>query len=865
MMMVISALLLFIYYFTYQSSIQRLEKTFQDDLAAATTNLEHTFHTQIENQVSQTLHFIRNLPSIPRYFNAPHAEVRIHRNELERLFINLHQSRPSLIKAISLFEQTGIEKIKTTDNRRVRQQLLNLTLAPKENPYRQLFEQLQTSTTDSVSSPYALGHETFIIGIGLQDSMFGSFNGMVVITFSVSSYYDLVSAFGFKKVPIFHPLDLTLRALRKPLQHEFLRSPIPYAEAAIKQKETFINTQNGAFVIAPLAFTHDTTRPLFILSAGVSKNLYRHEADNIKNHFLIIGLLSTLLLVGLTLYFARIFIYPVLQLHTATQQITLGNLNTVVPTSFPGELGALADAFNTMAQKLNDTNQQFLSGQQYTESILRSMHDALIVIDQHHRIKTVNQAFVRLVGYSIADIVNQPLLSVLQDADGEHTPFNTLLHTHNATDIQVDLLARDGNILPILFSASSFFIEQEKHIVLTGKDMRESLLVTELQIAKETANQANNAKNDFLSQMSHELRTPLNAILGFAQLLSNNPKEPLSANQSRAISFVIKGGETLLSLITDILDLSRIESNTVEISMQAVDVSTVLKESINLLAHAASEQNLHIHYSSPTSDLVKTDPLRLQQIILNLLSNAIKYNKPNGHIQIECEKPRPGTLTLAISDTGIGIPTERQAELFEPFNRLGLENGVIEGTGIGLSITQKLLELMGSSLHFKALPEGSKFWFELELTTQTEWPPETPPVQPEYTPPQISTSETTTTVLYIEDNPSNVRLMTQIFTQYFAHMHLIHAPSAELGITIAQAKKPQLIIMDINLPGMNGYQALKALSPPNTPTRTPVIALSANAMQDDIDKGLKAGFQYYLTKPINISEAVKVIALHVLT
>lgn len=386
-----------------------------------------------------------------------------------------------------------------------------------------------------------------------------------------------------------------------------------------------------------------------------------------------------------------------------------------------------------------------------------------------------------------------------------------------------------------------------------------ALANAELANANEEAKSANQAKSAFLSSMSHELRTPLNAILGFAQILTSDTLPSTLEQKKEFANHILKSGRHLLTLINEILDLAKVESGTITLSMEPVALSDILLEVRTMIEPIAATRKVRALFPLVDGAVVMADRTRLKQVLLNLLSNAVKYNREEGAVVVTCEQPAPERLRLSVQDTGHGLNPEQVASLFQPFNRLGQEAGAQEGTGIGLVVTKRLVELMGGQIGVSSSPGvGSVFWIELASTAPLssalpERGPENdsaPAALPEEGEPHL--------VLYVEDNPANLRLVEEIVA-FRRDLRLLSAPDGHLGLQLAKAHRPEVILMDLNLPGMSGIDVLRQLRADPETTWIPVIALTANAMPRDIERGMAAGFHRYLTKPIEIDKFTEAI------
>ena len=549
---------------------------------------------------------------------------------------------------------------------------------------------------------------------------------------------------------------------------------------------------------------------------------------------------------------------------------------------------ALADAVDEATGSHELQRQQaLLKTGALQNAILTSANFSIIATDEKGIIQLFNIGAERMLGYTAADVMNKITPADISDpqeviARAEAlsvelgtpiTPgFEALVFkaSRGMEDIyELTYILKDGSRFPVLVSVTALRDAQDRIIgyLLIGTDNTARKQVeaeraqlykvlqdknAELENAKAAAEKANLAKSNFLSSMSHELRTPLNAILGFAQLLESGAPPP-TASQIVRLHQIIKAGWYLLDLINEILDLAVIESGKLSLSLEPISLSDVLLECQAMIEPQAQQRGIKLIFAKVDPNcFAHADHTRIKQALINLLSNAIKYNRAHGLVEVKCITTSPEHLRVSIRDSGAGLSADKLAQLFQPFNRLGQETGIEEGTGIGLVVTKQLVELMGGTIGVEStVGEGSEFWIELIRDVMPILSPEHA-MAAEYRP-MAAENAAMRTLLYVEDNPANLMLVEQIIEGH-PHVRMLSARDATLGIALARAHLPHVILMDINLPGISGVQALKILSDDPATAHIPVLAISANAMPRDIEKGLAAGFFRYLTKPIKVNE-----------
>ena len=512
-------------------------------------------------------------------------------------------------------------------------------------------------------------------------------------------------------------------------------------------------------------------------------------------------------------------------------------------------------------------------------AILTSPNFSIIATDEKGIIQLFNVGAERMLGYLAGEVVNKINPSDIHDPQ-EVTARAEALSLELGTSItpgfealafkasrgiediyELTYICKDGSRFPAIISITALrddFGDIIGYLLIGTDNSVRKRVESELKTAMATAEKANRAKTDFLSAMSHELRTPLNAVLGFAQLMESGTPIP-TPSQKRNLDQILKAGWYLLELINEILDLALIESGKVTLSREPVSLAEVMLECRALIEAQAQKRGIDMtfpHFEIPR--YVQADRTRVKQVLINLLFNAIKYNKPGGAVTVECTLRPPHSIRLSVRDTGAGLAPEQVAQLFQPFNRLGKEASAEEGTGIGLVVTKRLVELMGGEIGVDStVGVGSSFWIELNLTIA----PQLAALQSEgaatarfagsrHAPPR--------TLLYVEDNPANLELVEQLIARR-PDLRLLSAADGNLGIEFARAYQPEIILMDINLPGISGIEAMKILRADPATAHIPIIALSANAVPRDIEKALEAGFSSYLTKPIKVDKFMEAL------
>ncbi len=497
------------------------------------------------------------------------------------------------------------------------------------------------------------------------------------------------------------------------------------------------------------------------------------------------------------------------------------------------------------------TNRQLASALQANQLIMDNSQDVICALDAKGRFLSTNAACENLWGYQPEELIGRCYLALVHPKDRARTKqIESGTRAGGKISNFVNRCVRkDGLTVDVLWSGS--WSEADEILFCVAHDATESQRIEKaLREAKEAADRANRAKSEFLSRMSHELRTPLNAILGFGQLLERRNPKP---SQRPHLHHILTAGRHLLELINEVLDISRIESERMHLSLEPVNVSVALEEAVDLIQPLAAERSISLFTPSAneTNFFVLADHQRLKQVLLNLLTNGVKYTLAGGAVMISC-RPVGGRVRLAVRDTGVGIAADKLERVFTPFDRLGAERSGIEGTGLGLALSKRLVQAMRGVIGFESMEgQGSNFWLEL---IRKESPLDAIAAKSSAGARKRGEKlEKQRSVLYIEDNLSNLNLVEQLLHED-AGFHLLTAMQGRIGLDLARQHSPDLILLDLHLPDMPGWDVLAELQGSEATRRIPTIIVSADATEGQFKRLLDAGARSYITKPIDLTQ-----------
>ena len=483
--------------------------------------------------------------------------------------------------------------------------------------------------------------------------------------------------------------------------------------------------------------------------------------------------------------------------------------------------------------------------------------DLLCIADMTGFFRRVNPAFCKTLGYTEDELTSNSFFHFLHPDDlcATKEAMAVLDRGENLHGFENRYRCKDGSWRWLSWTCSAPAPGSDRLYAVARDVTGAKQAEADLQRAMRSADQANRAKSEFLSRMSHELRTPLNAILGFGQLLQ---REPLTDRQRQQIDMIVGGGRHLLTLINEVLDIARIEAGRLDLSPEPVDVASLLHETTSLAQPMADERGIQMTVDLPTGEgpSVLADKQRLKQVLLNLLANAIKYNADGGRVRVFGEAVAADRFRIHVADTGPGIASDKQRRLFTPFDRLGAETSAIEGTGLGLVLSQRLTEIMGGTLTFVSrVDAGSTFTVELARQQPAD---SVQIVAGAPAPPVPTVAIPRRTLLYIEDNLTNVKLIEAVLG-YRPGIRLVTAMQGGIGLDLARQHHPDLILLDVHLPDMHGRQVMAILRAEPALKPIPVVVISADATTHQIESLLAAGAREYLTKPIDVELFLRIV------
>jgi PAS domain S-box-containing protein len=550
---------------------------------------------------------------------------------------------------------------------------------------------------------------------------------------------------------------------------------------------------------------------------------------------------------------------PLIELNNMVESIGNGNYHQHLPMYPVEELNKTSQNLVTMGEQLGEAYQNLLTTQnelkeneKYLEVLIDSIDDVILEIDENGKFLSVRTKDRDNLATNYLQGNSETIHAILPEAEAEAfiESMQRVIQTGETETMEYQLETPKGHRW---FQARLSLIPGKNKVIVSARDITAHIVMEQSIInAKNDAEKANQAKSQFLSNMSHELRTPLNAVLGFTQLLDMDESDPLSETKKEYVMEIEKAGHHLLELINEVLDLTKVESGKSTISMEPVFVGDIMNETLSMLMPLANDRDLTVETRECECRklYIEADYMRLKQVLINLLSNAVKYNKEHGKINYYCERI-DDKLRFHIIDTGIGIPSDELKNIFHPFHRLSQSSQTVQGTGIGLTLVKQLTEMMNGRIRVESeLGQGSHFYFDMNIMEPDQIKQKTPPIDMSLS--QKEREKKIYKMLYVEDNPANLALIEHVIHKY-PFITLTTAKSAEDGLVIAEETKPDLILLDINLPKMDGYEMFKVLK--KNPDLSPVsiIALSANAMKEDKEKAIEMGFYDYLTKPIDVA------------
>ena len=587
------------------------------------------------------------------------------------------------------------------------------------------------------------------------------------------------------------------------------------------------------------------------------------------------GLLGTIALLLLVFLYFRRPLRAIQEASDFAATLDKHRGETLDVAGFAREFEQLGQSLNLVSQKLLEQEQKVIASSAEAKKlamVASRTNNAVIITNAKEEIEWVNEGFERITGYSLNEIIGKRPSQFLQgeDTDPEVRKYmRQQLSEQKGFEAELINYSKDGEPYWINIAIQPIFDDTgvlQNFIAIESDVSARKKADVQLYEAKTEAEKANLAKSEFLSRMSHELRTPLNAILGFAQLLE---LDELNKEQEDSVNRILKAGKHLLALINEVLDISRIESGGMALSIEPVSIKTAVEDVLRLSQPLATEFSITLatHKSLSEEIVVSGDLQRINQVLLNLVSNAIKYNRLNGTVIVSCEPVSCGsqpnkTLRLFVKDTGLGIKEEYFDRLFVPFDRLGAEQSSVEGSGIGLALIKQLLTAMDGDIGVSSIVgEGTTFWVDLPMgentyldatATLTALPAEE----------TVFKSCDKSTVVYIEDNVSNLALVEKILSR-MGNVNLLTAMQGQEGLELIETQQPDLVLLDLHLPILGGEAVLERLRANEKTHSLPVVVVSADATPNHIERLLDKGANDYLTKPLDVQELIDYVQKYI--
>jgi PAS domain S-box-containing protein len=499
--------------------------------------------------------------------------------------------------------------------------------------------------------------------------------------------------------------------------------------------------------------------------------------------------------------------------------------------------------------------EQLRRSERFLDSVLENLPNMVFVKEAEElRFVRFNQAGVDLLGIPREELIGRNDHDLFSEQEADHFTGDDreVLASGEIIDIPEEPIETVGNGSRILHTRKIAIRDEHgeaRYLLGISEDITDRKHAEAgAEAARADAERASQAKNEFLSRMSHELRTPLNAVIGFGQLLA---LDNMASSQNEAVEQILQAGRHLLELINEVLDISRIESNTMALSLEPVHLGSVLADALSLIRPLADEAGVRLLHDLAESAALYAlaDQQRLKQVLINVLSNAVKYNQRGGDVRVRCRELADGRVETAVADTGRGMTAAQLARLFEPFDRLGAEGSGIEGTGLGLSLSRGLVEAMGGTITAESEPDvGTTMGIRLRGAK-----PQHEPLAGDVAAPvtALVPHAERRTIVYVEDNLSNLTLVGRLLAR-LPNVHLIPVMKGTLALELVREHQPDLVLLDLHLPDLHGRQVLRQLKCDPVTAGIPIVVLSADATRAQFERLLTEGAAGYLTKPIDV-------------